>query len=265
MRRAAHLGLLAGSWLLASFAVSAQTNTAQASPPTQASCSIHLGPLHDFVTSGLGTPPYSALQEFSHTQTLADGTVISHKPTTDKIYRDSQGRERTDHRFCQRGDEQGGIWVEIYDPVSSYGYILDAATHTAHRYTIKVHERGTRWGPTASPAHATKSTTESLGSQTMEGIPVDGVRRTTVVPAGEMDNDRPFNVVDENWTSPSLHVVIFRKYSDPRRGESTTRLTNIELSEPDPALFQPPPDYTVTDGTGSIVELTFQYTNPPEK
>jgi hypothetical protein len=202
------------------------------------------------------------LREFSHTQTLADGTVISSKPATDKVYRDSQGRERTEHTFCQRRDEQGGIWVEIEDPVSHYAYILDAATHTAHRYSIKVHERGTRWGPaapsTATPAHATNWTTESLGSQTMEGVSVDGVRSTRVIPVGQMDNDRPFNVVDETWKSSEFHIVVLSKYSDPRMGESTTRLTNIELTEPDPALFQVPADYTVTDETGSIIKLTFE-------
>jgi hypothetical protein len=266
MLRAGHLAVVTSSWLFAGVAASAQTDTVQVSPPAPASCSVTLGPLHDFVTSGQGAP-YSALREFTHTQTLADGTVISSKPATDKVYRDSQGRERTEHTFCKR-DEQGGVWVEINDPVSRYAYILDAGTHTAHRYAIKVHERGTRWGPsapsTASSTHATNSTTESLGSQTMEGVPVDGVRSTRVIPVDQMGNDRPFNVVDETWTSPQLHIVVLSKYVDPRMGESTTRLTNIELSEPDPALFQVPPDYTVTDETGGIIKLTFERSNAPK-
>jgi hypothetical protein len=268
MRRAARLAVLASSWLLAGFAVSAQTDTAQVSPPAAPSCSISLGALHDFVAAGPGAP-YSALREFSHSQTLADGTIISSKPATDKVYRDSQGRERIEHTVCRRRDEQGGIWVEIEDPVSHSAYILDAATHTAHRYAIKVHEHGTRWGPsppsTATPAHATNSTTESLGSQTMEGVPVDGMRSTRVISVGQMDNDRPFNVVDETWTSPQFHIVVLTKYSDPRMGESTTRLTNIELTEPDPVLFQVPPDYTVTDESGAILKLTFPLRNAPEK
>jgi hypothetical protein len=33
--------------------------------------------------------------------------------------------------------------------------------------------------------------------------------------------------------------------SDARSGDSTTRLTNISRAEPDPALFQVPPDYYI--------------------
>jgi hypothetical protein len=35
------------------------------------------------------------------------------------------------------------------------------------------------------------------------------------------------------------------KHSDPRTGDNTYRLTNINRAEPDPSLFQVPPDYTV--------------------
>ena len=40
------------------------------------------------------------------------------------------------------------------------------------------------------------------------------------------------------------------KASDPRFGTRVTQLTNITRSEPDPALFQVPSDYTVTKGRG---------------
>ena len=35
--------------------------------------------------------------------------------------------------------------------------------------------------------------------------------------------------------------------SDPRFGENTYQLTNISRIEPDSALFQIPPDYTIID------------------
>jgi hypothetical protein len=40
------------------------------------------------------------------------------------------------------------------------------------------------------------------------------------------------------------------KTSDPRSGETNMHLENLVLGEPDPALFIPPSDYTVTDETG---------------
>jgi hypothetical protein len=37
------------------------------------------------------------------------------------------------------------------------------------------------------------------------------------------------------------------KTSDPRMGETTYRLTNILRAEPDPTLFEVPPEYTIQD------------------
>jgi hypothetical protein len=44
-----------------------------------------------------------------------------------------------------------------------------------------------------------------------------------------------------------LRVVVLSKHSDPRNGDTTDRLINIDRSEPDPALFRPPADYTITE------------------
>ena len=40
------------------------------------------------------------------------------------------------------------------------------------------------------------------------------------------------------------------KCTDPRSGSSTLRIQNLERSEPDPALFQVPADYTIVEETG---------------
>ena len=40
-------------------------------------------------------------------------------------------------------------------------------------------------------------------------------------------------------------MVVYSKQSDPRTGEQTYRLTNINRSEPDPSLFQLPTGYKV--------------------
>ncbi len=102
-------------------------------------------------------------------------------------------------------------------------------------------------------------TTEPLGSQTMEGVSVEGTRTTEIIPEGLQGNDRPITVVRERWTSPDLKVVILMKNNDPRSGEMTMLLTNIDLSNPILSLFQPPPDYKIVDETERIA-LT--YTRP---
>jgi hypothetical protein len=91
-------------------------------------------------------------------------------------------------------------------------------------------------------------TAEPLASQTIEGILVDGKRITTTFPAGFQGSDGPITVVEERWTSKELGgVVILLKRSDPRNGETTEQLTDIDRSEPDPALFRIPADYTVEE------------------
>lgn len=39
--------------------------------------------------------------------------------------------------------------------------------------------------------------------------------------------------------------MVLTKHNDPRMGETTYRLTNIQLGEPLAMLFEPPSDYTI--------------------
>ena len=95
--------------------------------------------------------------------------------------------------------------------------------------------------------------TEDLGSQTMEGILANGVRTTRTIPAGEIGNDRPINIVTEVWTSPDLKTIVSSKRSDPRMGEQTFQLKNIVRTEPDASLFTVPPDFKILDGPQNVI------------
>jgi len=91
---------------------------------------------------------------------------------------------------------------------------------------------------------------ESLGTQVIEGILVEGRLSKVTHPVGTMGNDRPIVTTSEDWMSPELRVMVLSKSSDPRSGEHTTRLININRAEPDPGLFQVPADYQIVDETG---------------
>src|SRR5258705_9696017 len=91
---------------------------------------------------------------------------------------------------------------------------------------------------------------ESLGKQAIEGVEAEGTRNTLEIPAGEIGNERPIEIVFERWYSPDLQVVVMTKHSDPRFGETTYRLTNLNRSEPAGELFQVPADYTVESPPG---------------
>jgi hypothetical protein len=84
-----------------------------------------------------------------------------------------------------------------------------------------------------------------LGGKTIDGIYAEGTRITTVYPAGTQGNDRDITVVTERWMSPDLGLEVFLKTSDPRSGESTTEVQNLNRAEPDPALFQVPAEYKI--------------------
>ena len=101
-----------------------------------------------------------------------------------------------------------------------------------------------------------QASTEDLGTQTMEGLVVTGVRTTNTIPAGEIGNENPITIVTEVWTSPDLKTVVYSKRSDPRIGAQTFKLTNIMRAEPDPSLFTVPPDFKIVDGPQNFIYRT---------
>ncbi len=82
---------------------------------------------------------------------------------------------------------------------------------------------------------------------------------TRTWPVGSQGNDRPLVGTTEIWTAPDLRITVLSKNDDPRNGESITKLINISRAEPDPSLFQPPPDYSVVDEEG---EFTIRVARP---
>jgi hypothetical protein len=88
---------------------------------------------------------------------------------------------------------------------------------------------------------------QQLGAKVVEGVQADGTRTVLTIPAGQIGNDNPIQIVDEVWRSPDLQVIVHSEHSDPRMGTTVYSLQNISRSDPSPALFQVPPDYTVTD------------------
>jgi hypothetical protein len=97
--------------------------------------------------------------------------------------------------------------------------------------------------PLAGPKNEVRA--EDLGTQNIEGVEATGTRTITTIPAGAIGNERPIEIVYERWYSKELQLIVMSKQSDPRTGEQTYRLTNIQRSEPDPALFSVPTGYKV--------------------
>jgi hypothetical protein len=218
--------------------------------------------------------PYSAEVVTEHIQTLVDGTHITGKTQSAKDYRDSEGRTR------EETSPGGAQVVEIHDAISGFSYLLDVQNHVAHRFAsppdranaVADHVQTGRMGslaansapagettPAQPPVDRPQRSTESLGTQVIEGMYVEGERITITFPVGAMGNDRPLVRVTESWFSPDLRITVLSKNSDPRRGEFTMHLQNINRSEPDPALFRVPSDYQIVDENGDRVQIKFTH------
>ena len=232
-----------------------------------------MGPAHTPVTGS----PVSATEERRTKQTLGDGTVIE-RSDSNKLYRDSQGRTRTEQ---MRG---GKMTVIIYDPVAGFSAMLDPETRTARRTPVTpvsatvalrggvlqggagVQAAGT---PAAvAPARAldaaekmrielaarqeaeSNTTKEDLGMLHQNGVPAQGTRTTMTIAAGKIGNNREIKVVNERWYSNELQMLVKSVNADPRFGTTTYELANILRTNPDAGLFQIPADYTVTEGPG---------------
>jgi hypothetical protein len=115
---------------------------------------------------------------------------------------------------------------------------------------------------TGSSANEVK---EQLGKQLIEGIEAEGTRTTVTIPAGEIGNERPIEIVSERWYSPELQLVVMTRHSDPRSGETTYKLTNVSRTEPAKSLFEVPPGFTVKEATHpqpAIAPLPRKRSNP---
>jgi len=211
--------------------------------------------------------PYSANQATESVQTLADGTHVTQTRSTSQIIRDSQGKTRTERLIIRDGNGWSLTVTEIRDPVEGAYYILDQQNKVAHRFatpsapsspavTLQAVGPQTLAGTPSQkpPTGGTRpeTTNEKLGSQMMEGVMVEGYRSTTTWPVGTQGNDRPIVSTHESWISEELKTEVLMKNSDPRFGENTFKLTNIERTEPDPTLLQVPPDYSIVDEKGSF-------------
>jgi hypothetical protein len=98
------------------------------------------------------------------------------------------------------------------------------------------------------PGTGTNEVKEQLGKQIIEGVEAEGTRTTVTIPAGDIGNERPIEIVSERWYSPELQLVVMTRHSDPRFGETIYKLTNINRTEPAKLLFEVPSDYTIKEG-----------------
>jgi hypothetical protein len=225
--------------------------------------------------------PYSALATSEYVQRLVDGNQIIRRNEAG-YYRDSEGRTRVEQKLNTIGKwnaaGEAAQIIMIGDPVSGEYFNLDPGTRTAVRNVglsermarekekrVREAERAVSRKPkpdeqrspnpnTKPPAPKESSDgrrkTELLGRQKIGGVDADGKRTTLTIPAGEIGNTLPIEIVDESWYSAELQTLVMSRHHDPRSGDTVYRLTKIDRREPNRTLFVVPGDYKIVDKPG---------------
>jgi hypothetical protein len=209
--------------------------------------------------------PFSADIVTESTQTLSDGNH-NKRSNTVKLYRDSEGRTRREQSPNLTGLTNNANMpslVFIHDPVAGVTMALNANNKSGTRSTFTPNAgpgRGPRphTGPNGepeavrprrNPANDPNLKTESLGTRSFDGVMAEGKRTTLTIPAGQMGNEQPLQIVNETWYSSELQAVIYQKHTDPRNGETVTHFNNISRAEPARTMFDAPADYKMTESS----------------
>jgi hypothetical protein len=150
-----------------------------------------------------------------------------------RAFRDSDGNTRVIVKQT-RGDADGrSMDVDVVRVIESANDTTEAATAAI----AAIPPVPLAAGP------AGQGVTTALGSKDFDRVRADGSRTTWTIAAGKIGNEKPIDVISERWYSPDLLLVVSSRYFDPRRGETTYRLTGLKRGEPEASLFQVPADY----------------------
>ena len=224
--------------------------------------------------------PYKGEAVTTMTQNLSDGSTIQ-QAIHASIARDKDGRTVRIQELGKFGpltepptstngsDGPSPTLTTIFDPVAKQHIDFTSDTKVAHEQVVQtptpgnnlstqggfglstnmpVAMRGRRTVPmmtVPAPPSQSDPTAEQLGSRTIAGVSTTGTRTKTVIPAGTIGNNSDITIVRETWFSPELRMVMESTQTDPRFGQTTYTVTNLDQSDPDGDLFQVPPGYTI--------------------
>ena len=266
--------ILAGLLLLFTGTAGAQVSARAVASPA--------GVTNASASAAVKNAPFSADVVTLYDRAVDNGNHIR-RETSGKVFRDSQGRVRTDTETpsVQPGTEKFEH-TTINDPVQRVIINLNPKLKTAMIFHLPQGVAPTAIGmgnaaiapvnvasgqaapkaPESKPTSGVITTsktgaklyttsvetrTEALGSKIIEGVNATGTRTTRIIDAGSQGNDKPIVSVSETWFSPELNMTVLSETDDGQSGHSATKLVNITRTEPDAQLFQVPSDYTVKE------------------
>jgi len=177
----------------------------------------------------------------------ADGT-IEKWISLDRVYRDAVGRVRSESTVssADSASDEPMLRCSITDPIAGFGFFVDTRSRIAYRRVLP--KNFGRFGggffsnsELASEKGEKTEKIDDLGKQTIQGIEVQGTRRTVT-----MVHQPSRLATDEHWISSELGLMWVSLTLGPA-GKMNSRIQNIIPKEPDPSLFMVPPDYSIQD------------------
>jgi hypothetical protein len=194
----------------------------------------------------LPNAPFSATVTTEWTRYFEDGTT-SLLRNSRRVARDGRGRVFQERRMLVPGDPSTSALTELdfADPATRTVAVCDPGGRTCElmAYTMPA-------VPSLPPAGqngALGIVRENLGTQHINGLELVGTRETQTLPGSAIGGNRPLAVVKEFWYAPSLGVNISTRRNDPRGGLQVFEVTNIDTTDPDPALFARPANAQIID------------------
>jgi hypothetical protein len=204
-----------------------------------------------FVTPVPNAPFSADVEVVSHMQ-ATDGT--EHVVTTkEHIARQSSGRIYNERRgFVPIGFKGTPrlLGFLIYDPSSRLSIRVNPMEHLAREVTLRAPLPTPQASLAPQQQHKLPGVTETdLGSQQMNGLELQGIRKQRTIPAEISGTGKPVVITDDYWYSPELAIYMTIRHDDPRSGEQLVAVTNVDRHEPQAETFVVPPEYKLVDET----------------
>jgi len=172
---------------------------------------------------GRANEPYTL--KLTQTATSVNGQGTPQTYPALNVYRDSTGRVRTES-FYANGRPMA---VSISDP----GKNTFTAMYVVAKTAVVIST------PRVAPPPAGKGwKVERLPARYIDGFPTEGFRFTRTIPAPADGSGTPVTVVEDDWVSNQLSVVMEQTIRDPRTGTTTKTVAQFKQIEPDPNVFK---------------------------
>ncbi len=232
-------------WRLCSAAISCLVLLSAAAPGAFAQARLDI-----FVTP-VPNVPFSGRIEVERSLVQPNGSVV-HLKTLRNISRDSHGRIYNESRMLVPVSSTVTpkvIAIHLYDPQTRISTMLNPQERTFWSRTVN---RPPATQPPAllyaSPADSSVPQSEftkedDLGTRQIDGLPAHGVREIQTIPGESGSAGKEIVTTDEYWYSEDLRIYLVIKHNDPRTGSVAMTVSDMTLSEPDPALFIIPDNY----------------------